>query len=143
MKEQIEVVAVIGNSVILRFRLPEDLPSGEKAWAQVLKESLKGNPPDYVHVSEGNLENVIREFNDSASSNLWLLHEEGEELSLQEIASSGSDNSFMLGDHRGFNSQTEELISKFALRKVSLGDISYLSSHCVARIISEFERKDK
>ena len=101
------------------------------------------NPPDYVHVSEGNLENVIREFNDSASSNLWLLHEEGEELNLQEIASSGSDNSFMLGDHRGFNSQTEELISKFALRKVSLGDISYLSSHCVARIISEFERKDK
>jgi tRNA (pseudouridine54-N1)-methyltransferase len=143
-KEALEVIAVIGDSVILRFQFPlEDLPSGEKAWAQVLKDSLKGNPPDWVQQSEGNLENVIREFDSSPSSNLWLLHEEGEEINLKEIAISGSDNSFMLGDHRGFNSQTEELISKFALRKVSLGDISYLSSHCVARIISEFERKDK
>ncbi|MGY5881088.1 MAG: hypothetical protein RTV31_12610 [Candidatus Thorarchaeota archaeon] len=143
-KEEIEVIAVIGDSVILQFQFPkENLPSGEKAWAQILKESLKRNPPDYVQVSEGNLETVIRELNSSTSSNLWLLHEEGEELDLQEIAISGSDNSFMLGDHRGFNSQTEELISKFALRKASLGNISYLSSHCVAHIISEFERKDK
>ena len=143
-KEEIEVIAVIGDSVILQFQFPkENLPSGEKAWAQILKESLKRNPPDYVQVSEGNLETVIRELNSSTSSNLWLLHEEGEELDLQEIAISGSDNSFMLGDHRGFNSQTEELVSKFALRKVSLGNISYLSSHCVAHIISEFERKDK
>ena len=143
-KEALEVIAVIGDSVILRFRFPkENLPSGERSWAQVLKDSLKGNSPDYIQVSEGNLERVIREFDSSDSSNLWLLHEEGDELNLQEIAISGSDNSFMLGNHRGFNSQTEELISKFALRKVSLGNISYLSSHCVARIISEFERKDK
>jgi tRNA (pseudouridine54-N1)-methyltransferase len=143
-KEEIEVIAVIGDSVSLRFRFPkENLPSGEKAWAQVLKDSLKGNPPDYVQLSEENLENVIREFHNSVSSNLWLLHEEGERLNLQEIAISGRDNSFMLGNHKGFNSQTEELISKFTLRKVSLGDISYLSSHCVAHIISEFERKDK
>jgi len=143
-EEEIEVIAVIGDSVILRFQFPEeDLPSGEKAWAQVLKESLKGKPPEYVQLSEGNLESVIREFNNSSSSNLWLLHEEGENLNLQEIAVSGSDNSFMLGDHRGFNSQTEKLISKFALRKVSLGDISYLSRHCVAHIISAFVWKDK
>lgn len=143
-KEELEVIAVIGDSVILRFQFPTGpLPSGETAWAQVLKESLKGNPPDYVQISEGNLESVIREFNNSTSSNLWVLHEKGEELDLHEIAISGSDNSFMLGDHRGFNSQTEELISKFILRKVSLGNTSYLSSHCVAHIISEFERKDK
>jgi len=143
-KEGIEVIAVIGDSVILRFQFPtEVLPSGENAWAQLLKEVLKGNLPNYVQKSEGNLDSVIREFNNSSSSNLWVLHEEGEKLDLQEIAISGSDNSFMLGDHRGFNSQAEKLISKFALRKVSLGDISYLSSHCVAHIISEFERKDK
>jgi tRNA (pseudouridine54-N1)-methyltransferase len=143
-KDEIEVIAVIGDSVILRFQFPEKMiPSGEKAWAQVIKESLMGNPPDCVRASEGTLESVIIEFDNSPSSNLWLLHEEGEELNLQEIAISGSDNSFMLGDNRGFNSQTEELISKYTMRKVSLGETSYLSSHCVAHIISEFERKDK
>ncbi|TFG32634.1 hypothetical protein EU528_02805 [Candidatus Thorarchaeota archaeon] len=143
-KDEIEVIAVIGDAVILRFQLPEEaVPSGEKAWAQVIKDSLKGNPPDYVHVFEGNLEKVIIEFDNSASSNLWLLHEGGEKLNLQIAVNSGGDNSFMLGDHRGFNSQTEELISKYAIQKVSLGDTSYLSSHCVAYIISEFERKYK
>jgi len=142
-KEELEVIAVIGNSVVLRFQFPIGiLPSGETAWAQVLKESLKENPPDYVQKSDGNLESLIKEFNNSTSSNLWVLHEEGGKFNLHEIAISGSDNSFMLGDHRGFDSQTEELISKFALRKVSLGNISYLSSHCVAHIISEFERED-
>ncbi len=143
-QNKIEVIAVIGDSVILRFQFHEEsIPSGEKAWAQVLKESLKGNPPDYVRVQGSNLESIIRELNNSPKSNLWILHEEGDELNLQEISISETDNSFMLGDHRGFNSQTEELISKYALRKVSLGNTSYLSSHCVANIISEFERKDK
>lgn len=143
-QNNIEVIAVIGDSVILRFQFHgESIPSGEKAWAQVLKESLKGNPPDYVQVQEGNLESIILENDKSPCSNLWILHEEGEELKIEEISNSGTDNSFMLGDHRGFNSQTEELTSKYALQKVALGKTSYLSSHCVARIISEFERKDK
>ena len=143
-KSNIEVIAVIRDSVVLRVQYPEqNLPSGERAWGQVIKESLKGNPPDYVEVKEGNLESVIIEYNNPPSSSMWILHEDGEELNLQEIVISGTDNSFMLGDHRGFNSQTEDLVSKYTLRKVSLGAISYLSSHCVARIISEFERTDK
>ena len=142
-QNKIEVIAVIGDSVILRFQFHgENIPSGEKAWAQVLKESLKGNPPDYVRVQEGNLESIIIDFNKPPKSILWILHEEGEDLKAQEI-SMETDNSFMLGDHRGFSSQSEELISKHALQKVSLGDTSYLSSHCAAHIISEFERKDK
>ncbi len=143
-QNKIEVIAVIGDSVILRFQFHgENIPSGEKAWAQVLKESLKGNPPDYVRVQEGNLESIIIDLNKPPKSILWILHEEGEGMKVQEISISETDNSFMLGDHRGFSSQSEELISKYALQKVSLGDTSYLSSHCAAHIISEFERKDK
>jgi tRNA (pseudouridine54-N1)-methyltransferase len=143
-KHRIELLAVIGDSVILRIQNPEQkTPTGERAWAQILKDSLKGNPPEYVKVHDGNLESIIRELSYPPKSILWILHEEGEELKIQEISDSGTDNSFMLGDHRGFNSQTEELTSKYALRKVSLGKTSYLSSHCAAHIISEFERKDK
>jgi len=143
-KNRIELLAVIGDSVILRIQNPEQkTPTGERAWAQILKNSLKGNPPEYVQVHEGNLESIIIDLNKPPKSTLWILHEEGEDLKLQEISISETDNSFMLGDHRGFNSQTEELTSKYALRKVSLGKTSYLSSHCAAHIISEFERKDK
>jgi tRNA (pseudouridine54-N1)-methyltransferase len=140
-KNKIEVIAVIGNSIILRFQNPgESLPSGERAWAEIIKESLKGSPSDFVHAYEGDLESIIIEVNSVPNSTLWVLHEEGESMNLQEIQISGTDNSFMLGDHRGFNSQIEELISKHTLRKISLGKTSYLSSHCAAHIISEIER---
>lgn len=139
----ISVIAVIGDAAILQFHYPgESLPSGERSWAQIIKDSLNDKPPDFVMVREGNLESVILEHN-TPSENLWILHEDGEELNLQEVLNSTTDNSFMLGDHRGFNSQTGELVSKYSLRKISLGKTSYLSSHCVARIISEFERMDK
>lgn len=143
-KHRIELLAVIGDSVILRIQDPEQkTPTGERGWAQILKDSLKGNPPEYVQVYDGNLESIIIDLNKPPKSILWILHEEGEDLNVQEISISETDNSFMLGDHRGFSSQSEELISKHALHKVSLGDTSYLSSHCAAHIISEFERKDK
>ncbi len=143
-KHRIELLAVIGDSVILRIQNPEQkTPTGERAWAQILKDSLKGNPPEYVRVQKGNLESIIIDLNKPPKSILWILHEEGEGMKVQEISISETDNSFMLGDHRGFSSQSEELISKYALQKVSLGDTSYLSSHCAAHIISEFERKDK
>lgn len=141
-KSMIEVIAVIANTTILQVQNPgENLPQGERAWGQVIKDSLKGNPPEYITIKEGNLESFVLN-KSSQPGNLYVLHEEGNEENLQEIIDFTTDNSFMLGDHRGFNSQTEELVSKNVLRKVSLGKTSYLSSHCVALIISEFERKD-
>jgi tRNA (pseudouridine54-N1)-methyltransferase len=142
-KSMIELIAVIADTTILQVQYPgANLPRGERAWGQVIKDSLKGTPPEYVTIKEGNLESLILNTS-SQSGNLYVLHEEGNEEDLQEIIDFTTDNSFMLGDHRGFNSQTEELVLKNALRKISLGKTSYLSSHCVALIISEFERKNK
>jgi tRNA (pseudouridine54-N1)-methyltransferase len=142
-KSMIEVFAVIANSIILQVRYPgENLPRGEKAWGQIIKDSLRGNPPEYITIKEQTLESLILNIN-SQSEKLYVLHEEGDDGNLQENIDFTTDNSFMLGDHRGFDSQTEELVSRNALRKISLGKTSYLSSHCVALIISEFERKDK
>ena len=143
-RSMIEVIAVIANTIVLQVQHPGDnLPRGEKAWGEVIRDSLKGNPPEYISVKERDLESVILDLISSQSGNLCVLHEEGEEGNLQEMLDFTTDNSFMLGDHRGFDSQTEELVSKYALQKISLGQTSYLSSHCVALIISEFERKDK
>jgi tRNA (pseudouridine54-N1)-methyltransferase len=140
-KENLELVAVIADSRILTFRNPEEeTPQSEVEWATVVSSSLKEQPLDYVTVSEGSLEDIINQYNTQPKSTLWVLEESGTHISILGPKLSTTQNSFMLGDHRGFNSQTESLLSRYSLPRVSLGKKSYLSSHCVASIISEFER---
>lgn len=140
-KSHLELIAVVGDSKILRFNNPgEDIPLGERAWAELIQESLKGNPPKFVQVADGELEDVIQEYNKPPKSTIWVLYETGSLIDRCKFNISEAQNSFMLGDHRGFDSKTEELISKYKIGKVSLGKISYLSSHCVVSIISQFER---
>jgi tRNA (pseudouridine54-N1)-methyltransferase len=141
---QLELVAVFNDEVILTFcKPPNDMPLGETGWARIIKQALQGNPPDYIDVTEENLEFLIEKLNNPPDSHLWVLHEEGEPFSDIKIQVFGTQNSFMLGDYTGFESQTEELISKYNLKRTSLGRISYLSSHCVVSIISKFERMIK
>lgn len=138
---QLELKAIFSDQVILTFQKPnEKMPKGEREWAMVIKNALQGNPPDYVSVTEGNLESIIRELGQSPLSQLWVLHEKGEYFGNCHMHIFGTQNSFMLGDYKGFDSRTEELIVKHGLMRVALGRTSYLSSHCVASVISKFER---
>jgi tRNA (pseudouridine54-N1)-methyltransferase len=137
----LEMIAVIGNVKILTFSDPQDqTPRGEVGWASIIRDSLREQPPSFVDVSEGTLEDVIKELNQSKNANLWVLDEEGVNLSDIEEIHPVTQNSFMLGDHRGFDSETEGIISQYNIQRISLGEKSYLSSHCLAAIISEFER---
>ncbi|MHA3962479.1 MAG: hypothetical protein AM325_002970 [Candidatus Thorarchaeota archaeon SMTZ1-45] len=141
-KSNLELIAVIGESIILTFRDPQNqIPKGEVGWASVIRDSLRGDPPAFVEVSEGYVEDIIKELNQPKVSKLWVLDEEGVYLSEIDSYQKTTQNSFMLGDHKGFDSQTKKFISQFDIQKVSLGKKSYLSSHCLATIISEFERK--
>ncbi len=143
-KSHLEMITVIGNSKILTFRDPQDkLPQGEVGWASVIKDSLRGTPPTYVDVSEGTLDDLIKRLMQIKESNLWVLDEQGTSLfdgqKIQPIA----QNSFILGDHRGFDSEAEAIISQYSIQRLSIGGKIYLSSHCLAAIISEFERMVK
>jgi tRNA (pseudouridine54-N1)-methyltransferase len=144
ISSQLELIAIFSDAVILTFhKPPNDMPLGETGWAMVITKALQGNPPDYIKVTNNNLESVIRELNDPPDSHLWVLHEEGKPFNDLKIQVFGTQNSFMLGDYTGFEAQTEELISKYKLKRISLGKTSYLSSHCVVSIISKFERMNK
>jgi tRNA pseudouridine-54 N-methylase len=141
---QLELKAVFSDEVILTFHKPaREIPRGETEWAIAIKKALEENPPEYIEISKGNLESIIRALNKPPDSHLWVLHEEGKHLNECKIQISGTQNSFMLGDYKGFNSQTIELISKYGLSRMSLGKTSYLSSHCLAVVISKFERMVK
>jgi tRNA (pseudouridine54-N1)-methyltransferase len=140
-KFHLEMIAVIGNTKILTFANPQDqIPNGEVGWATVIRAALRDTPPIYVDASEGTLEDVIKKLNQIEESNLWILDEGGVNLSDIEEIHPVTQNSFMLGDHRGFDSETEGIISQYNIQRISLGEKSYLSSHCLAAIISEFER---
>lgn len=137
----LEMIAVIGNTKILTFSDPQDqIPNGEVGWASVIRDSLREKPPNYVDVSGETLEDVIKRLNQAGDSKLWVLDEEGTSLFDIQTFSPVTQNSFMLGDHKGFDSQTESTISQYNIQRISLGKKSYLSSHCLAAIISEFER---
>ena len=140
-KSSLELKAVIGNAKILTFSNPQNqTPRGEVEWASIIRDSLKDKPPSFVEVSGGTLEDVIKQLNQPTDSSLWVLDEEGTYLSDIQTILPSTQNSFMLGDHRGFDSQTVSLISQYRIQQISLGKKSYLSSHCLAAIISEFER---
>jgi tRNA pseudouridine-54 N-methylase len=140
-KNHLEFVALFANQVSLTIKYPESaLPRGEVAWAEIIKQSFAGEPPEFVTVNDENTEQLIERLVPDGESKLWVLHEDGEPLDNGVLGLSDAQYSFMLGDHRGFDSQTEESIRQHGLTKASLGPTSYLSSHCVAAIVSKFER---
>jgi tRNA pseudouridine-54 N-methylase len=80
-KSDLELIAVIGNTKILTFSDPKNqIPHGEVGWASVIRESLREEPPNYVDVSEGTLEDVIKSLNQYGDSKLWVLDEQGANL---------------------------------------------------------------
>jgi tRNA (pseudouridine54-N1)-methyltransferase len=143
-RSRIELIALLNNDVILTFRDPADaMPVGERGWALIIKNSLQGAPPNYISVTRGDLESIIEHLHSPPATQLWVLHEEGVPFYDIAMQVSGTQNSFMLGDYRGFDSQSEETVSSHSLARVSLGNISYLGSHCLVSIISRFERMVK
>ena len=140
-RNQLEFIAVLEDDVTLRFRnMPGRESIGEAAWAELIKQVLKGLPIEGIEIRQQTLADLIEEMLAEEGSRVLVLDEKGDRLPNEVETSQFTKNSFMLGDHRGFDSQTEELFASHGLERVSLGGKSYLSSHCVAAIISRFER---
>jgi tRNA (pseudouridine54-N1)-methyltransferase len=143
-RSNLELRAVLGDSVVLTFRNPGSLlPLGEARWAQVIRDSLTGRPPGFVQVKRAGIEQTIKDCRVSADSSVWLLEAGGRPFSGVSDLNRRAENSFILGDHQGFASNTLQTADKYGIAGVSLGKASYLSSHCVAIVISEYERMNQ
>jgi tRNA pseudouridine-54 N-methylase len=101
---------------------------------------MKGNLSDSITIKHSSLHSFIAELLASAGSQLWVLEEDGMSISSCIGNDLASQSSFIVGDHRGFDSGTKRVIDNCNIPSVSLGAASYLSSHCIAAVISEFER---
>ena len=140
-KTQLELTAIIGNEIILTFRHSGDNHvKGEPQWGSIIRDTLKGHLSDSVIIKHSSLQDFIAELLESAGARLWVLQEDGMPISRCIGKDQALQSSFILGDHRGFDSGTQRVIDNCNIQSVSLGADSYLSSHCIAAVISEFER---
>jgi tRNA (pseudouridine54-N1)-methyltransferase len=141
--KNLEFIAVIGEELLLTFKVRSNTHrKGEVWWATAVKDALQGNPPEGVTVTPGTTATLIPSILGEDNSQVYVLEEHGAPISLLRAKlQETSQNSFMLGDHRGFSRETLELLDALKVRRISLGPVSYLSSHCVAAIIAEFERR--
>ncbi|MEM5805493.1 MAG: hypothetical protein QW156_03190 [Candidatus Aenigmatarchaeota archaeon] len=48
---------------------------------------------------------------------------------------------FILGDHLGLNRNEEKFLKRVGVKKISLGKIEYLASHCITIVHYELDRK--
>jgi tRNA (pseudouridine54-N1)-methyltransferase len=136
----IEAICLIGKSKCLRFRDPgTDIPRGEVSWAVVIKDTLQGNPPKFVSVGNLNLREIIEDIRLNKDANLWVLEETGIYVGQGDKMDFNAQNIFLIGDYRGFDEEALKVFDDHSIYRLSLGSTSYLTSHCVAAIVSMYE----
>ncbi|MHA2384929.1 MAG: hypothetical protein ACXAEE_01820 [Candidatus Thorarchaeota archaeon] len=139
-KSNLEIVALIGEASCLRFKNPNvDMPRGEVWWAYAIKDALNGNPPPFISTENLSLEEVVKAILANDNSRLWVLDEAGSTFDHGKAPDMDAQNSFIIGDHRGFNTEALKVFDDHSIYRLSLGNTSYLTSQCVAAIIAIYE----
>ena len=134
----LEFVAVIAGKITLRVRDPGGLlPRGEVQWAEAIRRILGESKIDFGQCQRLGLPELLAELH---QGHVWALEETGEPFRESRITNPHGENTFIVGDHRGFDSQTQRTLDDHSIYRLSIGKTSYLSSHCIAAIISKFER---
>ncbi len=134
----LEIVAILSNELSLTFTSHKDMPLGEVGWAKEISNVLQEGSCPFISKTYENLDTLVKRIR--RISDIWVMDEEG--VSFKGILNriSHSQNSFMLGNNRGFDSYAYEVIKKYQIPSMSLGDTSYLGSHCIALVIAQLER---
>ncbi len=139
-KDRLELIALLPSNTTLTFRCPDgEIPVGERAWAEEIKAVLDGHESNLIEKELTELERVIQKLLAEENSRLWVLEENGTDIRSLTDLDAESQNSFILGDHQGFGHAVLQTIHQYEITPISVGPRSYLSSHCIAAVISEFE----
>ncbi|MEM2142700.1 MAG: hypothetical protein QXS20_06185 [Candidatus Thorarchaeota archaeon] len=138
--DRIELVAVVGHRYVLTFRYSAPVRRSEVEWARRIQSALMGTSDRDVEVAQGDIETVIHEMVNRESNAIWVLDELGKQECPFCTMRESQENTFIIGDHRGFDERTTRAMNENGLGRYTLGSTKYLSSHCVAIVISELER---
>jgi len=77
-----------------------------------------------IFVSKKSFEELLKE---NSNKNFYLLDENGKDIKNMEI----KNPFFFLGDNIDLSEDEKNLLYKYGAKAISLGKISYLSSHCI------------
>lgn len=139
-RSNLEIIVLIGRTSCLRIGNPsKKMPMGEVWWARVIKDALSGRYHPFVSVGNRSLEEVTEAILSNEKGHLWVLDEAGLSINKRNLPDMNAQNSFIIGDYRGFDSAALKVFNDHSIYRLSLGPTSYLTSHCIAAIISMYE----
>ncbi len=89
-----------------------------------------------IYVSERDYEEVLS--NMSKDSQMYYLHEQGEDIRTAELA---AEPAFVLGDDQDLTQVEEEILMRYDPKRLSLGPMSYHADHCITLVNNELDRR--
>jgi len=89
-----------------------------------------------IYVSERDYEEVLS--NMSKDSQMYYLHERGEDIRTAELA---EEPAFVLGDDQDLTQVEEEILMRYDPKRLSLGPMSYHADHCITLVNNELDRR--
>lgn len=114
-------------------------PVGEVKAAEMVLDALSGRKAEGVRMERKGFGRVVSEYKDRGFS-LYYLHEGGEDSRRIKFDSRAA---FILGDQKGLDTSSEDLLDKIEARRVSLGPYSYLASHCIVIVNNELDKFER
>ena len=100
----------------------------ESSVGLILKKALEGKKRCGVTIKKASFQDVIRSL---SNKSIYLLHEKGIEIDKIKF---DKNCVFVLGDQIGIPKKDENFVKRFAKFKVSLNNVSYLSSQVITII---------
>jgi tRNA (pseudouridine54-N1)-methyltransferase len=122
-------------SLIFDGSLMENIPSSEVKAAQIVYDALSGTSIAGVRLERKTFERVVSDYK-SNGYRLFYLHEEGQDSRQVQF---GAKTAHILGDQKGIDSKSEQLLDGMKIERVSLGPYPYLASHCITIINNELD----
>lgn len=105
----------------------ERAPEGEAEAGEMVAKAMLGDPPKGVRPERRSFRDAVLGYRKRGFC-IYYLHEDGEALRKVQLAPKGA---FVLGDHKGLDPASERLLDELGAKRISLGPISYLASHCI------------
>lgn len=113
----------------------EKMPISEIKAAEILYNALLGRPDKGVYIEKKSFERILLE---NSNNEIFYLHELGEDFEKVKMLKTPV---FVLGDHKGIDEEGERVLEKIGAKKISLGRIPYLASHCIIIVNNELDNR--
>lgn len=113
----------------------------EKDVGEIILKALKGESQNGVFIQKESFRNIVNFFLQRLKrKQIVYLHEKGVDIRRIPISRLRNSKVFILGDHKGIDKKDERWLVTKDISTVSIGPISYLSSHSITMVLEEIFR---